>query len=133
MKKSLNKLRDEAYQNALHKGFYDKESETASKLALIHSEVSEALEADRKGKYCLIADIDDVEKTLQKDYIVEDDLIFKMIYEDEIKGTFEEEMADIIIRVLDLCGNKKIDIEGHVFAKMKYNSMRPHMHGGKKY
>lgn len=46
---------------------------------------------------------------------------------------FEFEMVDIIIRVLDMCAFKGIDIDGHIQAKMLYNSLREHKHGGKKY
>jgi len=46
-----------------------------------------------------------------------------------IKNTFEDELADVVIRVLDLCAFKKIDIESHIKAKMRYNSSRPHKHG----
>ena len=46
---SINKLCKEAYEITKSKGFYDSPRETGTVLALIHSEVSEALEADRKG------------------------------------------------------------------------------------
>lgn len=44
---------------------------------------------------------------------------------------FEFEMADICIRVFDMCGWKGIDLESHIAAKMRYNSLRPHKHGKK--
>lgn len=42
------------------------------------------------------------------------------------------ELADIIIRVLDMCGHYGIDIEAAMLAKAKYNESREHRHGGKK-
>ena len=67
-------------------------------LALIHSEVSEALEAFR---------VDD-------------------------KPNFAEELADVIIRVLDCCPGLGIDIDAEVRAKMARNRTRGYRHGGKK-
>ncbi len=52
-------------------------------------------------------------------------------YKKHIKGTFDEEMADIVIRVLDFCAFKGIDLESHIEAKMKYNSLREYKHGKK--
>jgi len=50
--KTINELSKEVHQNAVDKGWWeDKESfNVAEKLMLIVSEVSEAMEADRKGK-----------------------------------------------------------------------------------
>ncbi|MBS4188681.1 hypothetical protein KHA94_00405 [Bacillus sp. FJAT-49705] len=48
-KTTINTLCSEAYEIAKSKGWHDEERETGTLLALIHSEVSEALEADRKG------------------------------------------------------------------------------------
>ncbi len=67
-------------------------------LALIHSEVSEALEAFRHND----------------------------------KANFAEEMADVLIRVLDCCPGLKIDIDAEVQAKLQQNSERGHRHGGKR-
>jgi NTP pyrophosphatase (non-canonical NTP hydrolase) len=41
------------------------------------------------------------------------------------------ELADCIIRILDYCGAKGIDIETLVESKMNYNRTRPHKHGKK--
>lgn len=49
MKKSINDLCKEAFETAKSKGWHNEPRETGTLLALIHSEVSEALEADRKG------------------------------------------------------------------------------------
>jgi NTP pyrophosphatase (non-canonical NTP hydrolase) len=46
---SINDLCKEAFETAMSKGWHDEPKEMGTKLALIHSEVSEALEADRKG------------------------------------------------------------------------------------
>ena len=67
-------------------------------LALIHSEVSEALEAFRRR------DIDN----------------------------FREEMADIVIRVLDCAGALDPDFDRTVNDKLEKNKNRGYRHGGKR-
>lgn len=46
---------------------------------------------------------------------------------DEIN--FREEIADTLIRILDLCGGYGIDIEDEVTRKMAVNERREFMHG----
>lgn len=121
--KTLNELASVIHARNIKKGFYEKRKNTGEMLALIHSEISEALEADRNGKRCT-ASIAGVNGWVQ-------DKEFLLKYKSLVKGTFEEEMADIIIRVLDMCAFKKIDIEGHIFAKMRYNKSRRKYHGKK--
>ncbi|WBX80140.1 MazG nucleotide pyrophosphohydrolase domain-containing protein [Virgibacillus salarius] len=99
MSKSINQLCEEAYQIAKDKGWHDEPRETGTLLALIHSEVSEALEADRKGN----------------------------------KENFEEELADVCIRIFDLCGSKNIDLEDAIETKMERNKGRSYKHGNKAY
>lgn len=130
----LNELAKQAHENAVDKGFYEAELDvcieqvelthlmTAKRLALIHGEVSEALEADRKGCYA---------KMHADQLMDQSDRAFKEAYSDWIKGSFEEEIADILIRVFDLAAWKGIDLDAHVAAKMRYNSLREHKHGKK--
>ncbi len=42
---------------------------------------------------------------------------------------FREEIADTFIRLLDLCGGLKIDIEGEIEKKSLKNKKRPYKHG----
>lgn len=46
-------------------------------------------------------------------------------------GNFAEEIADAVIRILDLCGSCKIRLQDEVLAKMRTNETRPHRHGKK--
>ena len=112
----INDLAKQIHENNKAKGFFDSKKNIGEMLCLIHSEVSEALEADRKNSYCFSS----INMNLLNGLV--NDETFKSYYESFIKGTFEEEMADIFIRVLDLCAYKGIDLESHVKAKMRYNS-----------
>ncbi len=122
MENYLNNLATQIHQNNKEKGFYDEPKNTGEMIALMHSELSEALEADRKGVKCIPP---------MNDLDLLDDNNFEISYKHEVKGAFEEEMADILIRVLDMCAYKGIDIDFHVEAKMRYNKLRPHKHGKK--
>lgn len=79
-------------------------------LVLIHSEVSEALEEYRKGH------------------------AIKTIYytgvDDKPEG-FPVEIADVVIRIADLCGQYSIDLEDAIRIKTKYNKTRSFRHGNK--
>jgi len=121
----INQLSKEIYENAKSKGFHDGEKNIGEMLALIHSEVSEALEADRKDKYTSQnASVKGINGWI-------DDDIFKSNFKNHLKDTFEDELADIMIRVMDLARHKRIDLEQHIKAKMRYNSLREYKHGKK--
>lgn len=120
----INELAKQVHENAKSKGFFDKPKNIGEMLALIHSEVSEALEADRNKQYCKM--------DLAASNVLmawPSDIAFQNDYKDKVKGSFEEEMADIVIRVMDMCAFKGIDLEYHIKAKMRYNSTRGRMHG----
>lgn len=114
----------EIYEANKLKGFWDegKNKNFAEIIALIHSELSEALEAHRKNYW---ADRERFNVGL------EIGPGFKSVFEESIKSSVEDEIADTIIRLLDTCGGFGIDIDFHIEQKLKYNSLRPYKHGKK--
>ena len=45
------------------------------------------------------------------------------------KANFKEELADVAIRLADLCGGLDIDLEDEIIKKMDINSKRQFLHG----
>lgn len=108
---NLNELRDKAYRNAVTHGFHDEELSNEHCLCLVISELMEAVEADRKGwlgKKCKSRFDIDYNRYLA---LVEEEKRFKSSFEKNVKDSLPDELADATIRLLDLCGLRKIDIE----------------------
>lgn len=110
--KTLKQWQEDAHQLSRSKGWYDGADEVtaermAVKLALIHSETSEALEDVRAGK------------------------LGGSVREDGKPEGLPSELADIVIRVLDFAGWLGIDLEQAVAEKHAFNATRPQKHGGK--
>lgn len=82
-------------------GFWTSDN-TGEKIALMHSELSEALEAHRKN--------------LPSDHVP------------NLSG-LEEEMADTVIRILDFCAYHRINLGDVIIQKMHFNLERPYKHG----
>ncbi len=120
----INELCRKAHKNAINKGFYKKAREKGTLLMLIVSELGEALEADRKNRYAnnsIYYGLQAVEEAPEENKI--------NMFETCIKDTFEDELADAVIRIADLAGYLDIDLERHIIAKMKYNETRKEKHG----
>lgn len=98
-------LAEEVHRIAKNHGWWDEERNEAEVLCLIHSEVSEALEALRISP--------------------------KKITEEERLLQVGEELADVMIRVMDYTAFKGIPIGFHIIEKMKINRDRPYKHGKK--
>ena len=81
-------------------------------LMLIVSELSEALEVHRNNKFANMIDFNIVRT---KEWT----RLNSKLFENHIKDTFEDELADVFIRLFDLCGYLKIE---KLWFSMKYNN-----------
>ena len=104
---------EKCHRRSKESGWWKPNPNIAEKLALIHSEISEALEADRKN-------------------LMDEKL-------PHFKG-IGVELADAMIRIADLAGYLNIDLGSIIIAKMEYNRTRAdhkpenrEKDGGKKY
>lgn|SRR3990167_1285955 len=95
----------------------------AEKLCLIHSEVSEALEEVRRGQ--------GLEMYYGPCAPGHDRAPAPSVNHHPKPEGFVVELADVCIRIFDLCGALGLDLEGAIKAKMAYNETRPYRHGGK--
>ncbi len=108
METDLNKLRDRAYKTACEHGFHDEQKSDSHWLMLVITEISEAVEADRKNKH---ADIENFVKHTTTTAYKQTDERYVEDFEEFIKDTVEDELADIVIRLLDFAGVRKINID----------------------
>lgn len=90
-----------------------KEVNIPEKIALMHSELSEALEFYRGRGIDFFYSEDDKGMDTKPD-------------------GFWIELADCMIRIMDLAGAYDVDMEAYIKMKHEYNKTRPYRHGGKK-
>ena len=105
--KSFDKLSQKVHEIAVAHGWWEQARNNGEVIALMHSELSEALEGIRHG---------DPQSKHIPDFT-----------------SVEEEMADIIIRIMDFGYSKNYRIAQAVVAKMAFNEKREYKHGGKKF
>jgi NTP pyrophosphatase (non-canonical NTP hydrolase) len=102
-----NDMQRKVHASCVAKGFWpeDKSQRNVGEaIALIHSELSEGLEGHRKG--------------LQDDHVSE-------------FTSLEVELADAVIRILDLAGGLNLRVAEALIAKHSFNQSRPFKHGKK--
>ena len=111
MSLTIREIMKRAYETADKNGFHYEESDgklefyKSAKLCLMHSEISEALEAIRKP-----------------------DLKDKHLPMEDSVGL---EMADVMIRIADFCVEFKIPLVDIIDRKLLYNETREYKHGKK--
>ena len=112
----------EVHQNAIAKGFYDgpENGSVATKIALVHSELSEALEEYRDGH-----PLNEVRRVPLNPVTAAQGAAGK-------PEGFGVELADAAIRLYDLAEFVGVDLNRLIIEKHEYNLSRPHRHGGKK-
>jgi hypothetical protein len=104
---TISDIMDEAFNTAKEKGWHDPPPTAAEEIALMHSELSEALESLRKGEPLL------------------------WFTEEGKPEGIAAEYADVIIRIADVCRRRDIPLISALKYKMLYNRSRPYRHGGK--
>ena len=115
--KTIKEMTAEVAQVNVEKGWRETINTFGEYCALLHSEISEALEAWRE--YGLT----DMTSTAVSGAGV-------VLDHPKPEGVGSE-MADLLIRLVDTCDVLGIDLEAEYERKLAYNRTRPYQHGGK--
>lgn len=108
---AFGEMQNRIYKMARTKGWWDEPRSIGDLLALIHSEISEALEEFRNGH--------------------EPELVYYSGPDSNKPEGLFVELADAIIRILDMAGYYQVDLAEILIEKVAFNETRPHRHGGK--
>ncbi len=109
-----NKLVKRAHGNAVAHGFWNKDYSHQHALMLVLTEISEMVESDRKN---IIADVGSFESMVKFEqnrkwyHVFMHHWTFPELFRLYIKDSIQDEMADVIIRLLDLAGAMSIDLD----------------------
>lgn len=99
------------YEIGVAAGFYKEPFNDAEKIALMHSELSEALEGLRRGPFPGLSD----DKLPHRPMV-------------------EVELADTVIRIMNYATHRGLDVAGAIVEKIAYNRTRAdHQSGEKKF
>lgn len=113
---NLNELIDEAYSIAKMNGWHNEEHSDSHCLMLIITEIAEAVNADRNNSHADIASFKEIMSDIPSGAtLAEHNDWFKKAFENHIKNTVEDELSDVVIRCLDLCGLKSINLSSISF------------------
>lgn len=133
--KTLAEWTKEIHETAHEHGWHEEPRTFGEFIALCHAELSEALEEYRDGLNSNQIHLDATDGFIVVHEIF---VLSKCPIELDFYGKKQKpegipiELADVIIRILDFCGESGIDIEKAMTMKHLYNQTRPWRHGGKK-
>lgn len=102
MLQKTNDYIKQAYNIACQHGFYKEKLSIEHCLMLVITEIAEAIEADRKDKQAEVEKFRLMEK---------DNPAWDALFEETIKDTFADELADVYIRLCETAGMLGIEYE----------------------
>lgn len=94
---NVKQLQEKIHNQNKDMGWWDNPREIGTLLCLVHSEISEAMEGDRKN--------------LMDDHLPH-------------RSMLEVELADAVIRILDIAEWKGFDLQDAIIEKVEYNKNR---------
>lgn len=126
---TVNDYAREVHENAVAHGWWEGGERSFPEIAaLIHSEVSEALEEYREGKPLIYGCCG-----FNGAYCEHSENCDKRETEDSCKPEgLAVELCDAVIRIFDYLAYLGVDIEAILVAKHEYNKSREYRHGGKR-
>lgn len=120
--KNLEEMQLEVQEVNLQNGWFDTNRSFGDGIALLHSEISEAVEAYRQWG---LQDVTGKPKRTLKQWVMKQDP-----FPPKPEGVGSE-FADIFIRLLDECERHDVDLRSEYERKIRYNRTRKYRHGGK--
>lgn len=131
---NINQLAKEVHENAVAHGWWEKPPTIPEALCLIHGELSEALEEYREGNPLIYGTCALAAEDCKFSGVC--DNVGSPGVEGAVEGPCKPEgvaveLADVILRTLDLMAALGVDVDAVVMAKHRYSLGREYKHGGK--